>query len=235
VTPDFKKCLDDLKQKPECKPTGCGNICSDREIKLTCQPLPEYACYAKANCMRNQQGYCAWDYTEDYKKCRADLNKCNTNQDCQTGYICRNGNCEKQVRYCTREYRPVCGKDGKTYPNPCSLKYAGIELDYYGTCKNYSGCKSDSECKQGYICELPKCSDSTKCQGEAGVCVLAPPKCMRTGCSKELCADKPMMSTCMYKKEYYCYQYRECKETNGSCSWQDTETYKNCLQKLTNR
>ncbi|NJK78302.1 MAG: hypothetical protein HC944_06365 [Nanoarchaeota archaeon] len=35
---------------------------------------------------------------------------------------------------CTKDYRPMCGVDGKTYGNMCMLESSGVDLAYIGEC-----------------------------------------------------------------------------------------------------
>ena len=45
------------------------------------------------------------------------------------------GTCEKMPDFCMRVSRPVCGCNGKTYPNECELRKAKAQFDHTGACK----------------------------------------------------------------------------------------------------
>jgi hypothetical protein len=56
------------------------------------------------------------------------------------------------------------------------------------------------------------------------------PTCVVTGCSGQLCAAEPMVSTCEWKEEYACYASAECAvQADGTCGWTQTAELAACL------
>lgn len=45
------------------------------------------------------------------------------------------GTCAKTPDFCMRVSRPVCGCNGKTYPNECEARKAKVAIDSTGACK----------------------------------------------------------------------------------------------------
>ncbi|XP_012935696.1 reversion-inducing cysteine-rich protein with Kazal motifs [Aplysia californica] len=77
---------------------------------------------------------------------------------CQSGkLLCARRSCQPDARSplytgmpgnCPTDYHPVCGTNGKTYPNTCIAKCAGVT---YNTCDNGDIC-SHKPCPSGFRC-----------------------------------------------------------------------------------
>ena len=118
-------------------------------------------------------------------------------------------------------YLPACEGQCVPAPKPEEFCYSDNE------CGGDQHCSvSDGECLNDPTC--PYCDVCT------GVCVddeTPPPSpCRRTGCSGQLCLPFDMNTTCEWMPEYACYHFTECVQLDdGSCGWEPTEDFKDCL------
>lgn len=61
-------------------------------------------------------------------------------------------------------------------------------------------------------------------------------KCIITGCSSQVCSDRPQITTCEYKPEFGCYKaYSQCeRQADKLCGWTETPELINCLERAKN-
>lgn len=56
------------------------------------------------------------------------------------------------------------------------------------------------------------------------------PSCVVSGCSGQICADRPMASTCEFLPEYACYDTAACEvQADGACGWTQTDELAACI------
>ena len=105
--------------------------------------------------------------------------QCNTNTDCDEADYCFSENgcdapgvCQTRPQLCTREFRPVCGCDGRTYGNACEAAAAGVNVRQEGVCLSEGECTSNTDCPGSEYCLFTRgCGGSGLCQSRPEACL----------------------------------------------------------------
>jgi hypothetical protein len=113
----------------------------------------------------------------DGQACKYPVGKCNVAD--------LSGTCVRVAAVCPPVVAPVCGCDGKTYPNPCELLKSGVHEEKRGKCDAYTG--GGTGTAVGAACTTnADCTGTNQfCQDKAGVC-KPPGQC---AVKPEICPD----------------------------------------------
>jgi len=184
-----------------------------------------------------------------YYQCKSDSECNNSNSEQIVGLFCKfencdsiYGNCKEIPQECTEVYQPVCGCNGKTYPNECGLDREKVRKNHDGECKPIVWeCRSNNDCYiDGYnakmFCEFEECSSIDSNLGRLGKCTDVPVICSSLyapvcGCDGITYANDCLRQAAMVSKNHDGVCYEEPKKcfSDKDCTKKEFCEFKGCL------
>jgi eight-cysteine-cluster-containing protein len=207
----------DPQNATECKVSGCsGQACvaADQEpLATTCEWLPEYACYQKAECAVQSNGQCGWTPSDELETCFATARE--NGKPVPQVTQCEVGGCSGEL----------CVPEGADGTSDC------VWLEEY-TCYNNATCEPqpDGECGWTPSEELDACLAHAR--EDAGTSMPPLTGCEVGGCSSELClpAGSDLEGDCLWLDEFACYNGATCEiQPDGECGWTPTQELLSCI------
>jgi hypothetical protein len=165
--------------------TACGQAARVRlraRVDLACQTMQGRFAAARPQIRRDFSATPAAPCTPGEPGCWG----CDDNADCGAREYCATvrgdcdgpGLCQARPELCLQVFDPVCGCDGRTYPNECVAAGAGVSVRARGRCRpSACGMFAGATCPDGEFCEFPPGTCGAADVG--GECVAGPTPCPR--------------------------------------------------------